>query len=152
MLIALAGWIAGYKGDFDFSAIGKYVYSKKKKSNANDAYGADSNYLSKDVPYVAMRSLGACLGLAVVPMAYLTLRFGGHSIAASMFAALVVCYGNYLQKEKSPISFNNDCKENSLVTNNRFILLDAYLLFFTALTIMAWNGFHRERSRYTPRK
>ncbi|KAL1932060.1 hypothetical protein VTP01DRAFT_9116 [Rhizomucor pusillus] len=110
MLIALAGWIAGYKGDFDFSAIG-------------------NNYLSKDVPYVAMRSLGACLGLAVVPMAYLTLRFGGHSIAASMFAALVVCY------------------ENSLVTNNRFILLDAYLLFFTALTIMAWNGFHRERSR-----
>lgn len=101
MLIALAGWIAGYKGDFNFSAIGKYVYSKKKKkNNACDAYGADSNYLSKDVPYVAMRSLGACLGLAVVPMAYLTLRFGGHSIAASMFAALVVCYGNYLQKRK----------------------------------------------------
>lgn len=56
------------------------------------------------------------------------------------------------KKEKSPISLNNDCKENSLVTNNRFILLDAYLLFFTALTIMAWNAFHRERSRYTPRK
>lgn len=42
-----------------------------------------------------MRAQGALLGTLLVPIAYFTLRFGGHSIYASAFAALAVCYGTY---------------------------------------------------------
>ncbi|CDH50297.1 glycosyltransferase family 39 protein [Lichtheimia corymbifera JMRC:FSU:9682] len=110
ILIALAGRVAGYQGDFDFSRIG-------------------NDYSAGHVPYVAMRAQGALLGTLLVPIAYFTLRFGGHSIYASAFAALAVCY------------------ENSLVTNSRLILLDVYLLFFIAMTILCWNRFFHHRSR-----
>ncbi|OAD69214.1 glycosyltransferase family 39 protein, partial [Phycomyces blakesleeanus NRRL 1555(-)] len=106
MLIALVGWLAGYKGNFDFTTIG--------------------NVYDDTVPYVAMRSASALLGLLMVPMAYLTIRDGGHSMLAAVLAALIVCF------------------ENSLVTNNRLILLDSYLLFFTAFTIMAFNKFYKQ--------
>lgn len=54
-----------------------------------------SDYSAGHVPYVAMRAQGALLGTLLVPIAYFTLRFGGHSIYASAFAALAVCYGMY---------------------------------------------------------
>ncbi|KAI9323158.1 Dolichyl-phosphate-mannose-protein mannosyltransferase-domain-containing protein [Dichotomocladium elegans] len=112
ILIALAGRVAGYNGNFDFGAIGN-DYLK----------GGDR------VPYVEMRACGAALATLLIPIAYFTLRYGGHSRYASIFAAAALCY------------------ENSLVTNSRFILLDSYLLFFTALTVLSWNKFFRERQR-----
>ncbi|KAI9495812.1 protein O-D-mannosyltransferase [Zychaea mexicana] len=110
MLIALAGRAAGYDGNFDFSKIG-------------------NDYTTGDVPYVAMRTVGAQLGLLMVPMIYMTLRQSGISIHASLFAALALCY------------------ENSMVANNRLILLDAPLLFFTALTILCWTRFFNQSSQ-----
>ncbi|KAI9019294.1 Dolichyl-phosphate-mannose-protein mannosyltransferase-domain-containing protein [Phycomyces nitens] len=109
MLVALVGWLAGYNGEFDFTTIG--------------------NVYDDTVPYVAMRAASALMGLLMVPMAYLTIRDGGHSVLAAILAALLVLF------------------ENSLITNNRLILLDSYLLFFTAFTIMSFNKFYKQTNK-----
>ncbi|ORZ00590.1 glycosyltransferase family 39 protein [Syncephalastrum racemosum] len=107
LLITFVAWLSGYRGEFDFSTIG--------------------NQYTADVPYAEMRTMGACMGAMLAPTAFLTLRTGGHSFAASLTAALFIC-----------------C-ENGLITNNRLILLDAYLLFFTAVTTLAWVRFFQQR-------
>ncbi|CAO3593860.1 unnamed protein product [Absidia cylindrospora] len=76
-----------------------------------------------------MRAVCAFLGGLLVPMSYMTLRDGGHSTAASLVTAMAVCF------------------ENSLITNSRLILLDAYLLFFTGWTLMSWNKFFKVQDR-----
>lgn len=40
-----------------------------------------------------MRVFCGITGLLVVPIAYLTIRGAGHSIAAGLVAAFMVCYG-----------------------------------------------------------
>ncbi|KAI8048943.1 Dolichyl-phosphate-mannose-protein mannosyltransferase-domain-containing protein [Gilbertella persicaria] len=109
MLIALVGKLAGLDG-FDFKEIGK-------------------DYLKENVPYVVMRTFCGIMGLLVVPIAYLTIRGSGHSIAAGLVAAFMVCY------------------ENGLIANNRLILLDPPLLFFTAATTLAWINFHNQKRK-----
>lgn len=52
-----------------------------------------SEYLEAGVPYVTMRMFCALNGVLVVPIAYWTVRGCGHSIAAAVVAALMVCYG-----------------------------------------------------------
>ena len=100
MLIALAGRAAGYDGNFDFSKIGKYVFEgdiiKKNRRTTwiHILICWYSDYTAEDVPYVAMRGVGARLGLLMIPMIYMTLRQSGISIHASVFAALMLCYGN----------------------------------------------------------
>lgn len=106
MLIALVGWLAGFKGDFDFKDIGK-------------------DYIEPGVPYVAMRLLPALLGVAVVPIAYLTLIASNCSRVSATLASCLVIF------------------ENGLVTQSRLILLDSPLLFFTALTAYSWSCFTR---------
>jgi len=77
------------------------------------------------VPYVTMRMLPGILGIAVVPLAYLTLRtLGTRKTTATMGAALIIF-------------------ENGLVTQSRLILLDSPLVFFTALTAFFWTRFSR---------
>lgn len=61
-----------------------------------------SDYSAGHVPYVAMRAQGALLGTLLVPIAFFTLRFGGHSIYASAFAALAVCYGMHKTNNEYP--------------------------------------------------
>lgn len=51
------------------------------------------DYLEENVPYVIMRVFCGIAGLLVVPIAYLTVRGAGHSIAAGLVAAFMVCYG-----------------------------------------------------------
>lgn len=51
------------------------------------------DYLADNVPYIPMRVFCGLTGLLVVPIAYLTIRGAGHSIAAGLVAALMVCYG-----------------------------------------------------------
>ncbi|KAI9267568.1 Dolichyl-phosphate-mannose-protein mannosyltransferase-domain-containing protein [Helicostylum pulchrum] len=109
MLIALVGKLAGLDG-FDFKDIGK-------------------DYLEENVPYVIMRVFCGITGLLVVPIAYLTVRGAGHSIAAGLVAAFMVCY------------------ENGLIANNRLILLDPPLLFFTAATALMWINFHNQKRK-----
>ncbi|KAF2653569.1 glycosyltransferase family 39 protein [Lophiostoma macrostomum CBS 122681] len=72
MLITLAGWLAGFNGDFDFKDIGK-------------------DYLEPGVPYVAMRLLPALCGVATIPTMFLTLKATGcRTTTAAMGAALVI--------------------------------------------------------------
>ncbi|KAF9977297.1 hypothetical protein BGZ73_006446 [Actinomortierella ambigua] len=110
MLIALVGWLAGLDSQFTFAEIGM-------------------DYIEPKVPYIPMRLLGGLMGVAVVPMAYYTVRNSGHSIHASILAAVLVLF------------------ENSLVTQSRLILLDSPLIFFTAFTALAWTSFYAERTR-----
>lgn len=72
LLITLAGWLAGYDGDFDFKDIGK-------------------DYLEPGVPYVAMRMLPAIMGVLTIPTMFLTLRSSGcRSTTAALGAALLI--------------------------------------------------------------
>jgi dolichyl-phosphate-mannose-protein mannosyltransferase len=72
LLITLAGWLAGFDGNFDFKDIGK-------------------DYLEPGVPYVAMRMLPAILGVLTVPLMFLTLKASGcHTSSAVMGAAAVI--------------------------------------------------------------
>lgn len=72
LLITLAGWLAGFDGNFDFKDIGK-------------------DYLEPGVPYVAMRLLPAILGVLTVPLMFLTLKaFGSRTTAATLGAAMVL--------------------------------------------------------------
>ncbi|KAF9168129.1 hypothetical protein DFQ26_001305 [Actinomortierella ambigua] len=73
MLIALVGWLAGLDSQFTFAEIGM-------------------DYIEPKVPYIAMRLLGGLMGVAVVPMAYYTVRNSGHSIHASILAAVLVLF------------------------------------------------------------
>ncbi|KAH9853332.1 glycosyltransferase family 39 protein [Lenzites betulinus] len=110
LLITLAGWLFGYDGNFDFKDIAK-VY--------------------EHVPYVAMRMLPALLGVATVPLAYLTLRALDCRVTTALLAALFITF------------------ENGLITQSRHILLDSPLIFFTALTTFAWTCFSNE-DHYEP--
>ncbi|KAI9312657.1 Dolichyl-phosphate-mannose-protein mannosyltransferase-domain-containing protein [Dichotomocladium elegans] len=110
MLIALVAKLAGFDGNFDFKDIGK-------------------DYIEPGVPYVPIRVFCGLNGALTVPIAYWTLRSSGHSVPASVLAALMVCY------------------ENGLITNNRHILLDPVLLAFTAATALMWVNFHNQQKR-----
>ncbi|KLO17468.1 glycosyltransferase family 39 protein [Schizopora paradoxa] len=111
LLITLAAFIFGFDGGFDFKDIGK-VYEA-------------------GVPYVAMRMLPATLGLALVPLAYLTLRALDCRATTALVGALFVTF------------------ENGLITQSRLILLDSPLIFFTGLTAFLWVGFSNE-DRHKP--
>lgn len=82
LLITLAGWLAGFDGEFDFKDIGK-------------------DYLEPGVPYVAMRLLPAVLGIMTIPTIFLTLKAAGcRTISAALGAGLLIfgTYGFALQK------------------------------------------------------
>ncbi|KAF9949516.1 hypothetical protein BGZ72_008706 [Mortierella alpina] len=89
MLIALTGWLFGLNPNFDFKEIGM-------------------DYLEPKVPYVAMRMLGALMGVAVVPMAFYTIKNSGHSLHASILAAVLVLFvlawTNFHNQRKYPFS------------------------------------------------
>ena len=72
LLLTLAGWLAGFDGEFDFKDIGK-------------------DYLEPGVPYVAMRMLPAICGILLVPTMFLTLKAAGcRTMTAAMGACLIV--------------------------------------------------------------
>lgn len=72
LLITLAGWGAGFDGEFDFKDIGK-------------------DYLAPGVPYVAMRMLPAILGVLTIPTMFLTLKtYGCRTFTAAMGALLLI--------------------------------------------------------------
>ena len=72
LLLTLAGWLAGFDGEFDFKDIGK-------------------DYVEPGVPYVAMRMLPAIMGVMTVPMIFLTLKAAGcKTMIATMGAGLLI--------------------------------------------------------------
>ena len=82
LLLTLAGYLAGFDGEFDFKDIGK-------------------DYLEPGVPYVAMRLLPAVMGVMTVPMIFLTLKAAGcRTMTATLGAGMIIfgmtvqCYSN----------------------------------------------------------
>ncbi|KAI8077657.1 glycosyltransferase family 39 protein [Thamnidium elegans] len=91
-----------------------------------------TDYLSSHVPYVPIRVFCALNGILLVPMSYWTIRSSGFSVKAAILTAFMICY------------------ENGLVTNNRLILLDSILLFFTGFTLLMWINFRNQiRQQFT---
>jgi dolichyl-phosphate-mannose-protein mannosyltransferase len=74
LLITLAGWLAGFNGDFDFKDIGK-------------------DYLEPNVPYVAMRMLPAVMGIMTIPTMFLTLKATGCRTATAALGAGLLIFG-----------------------------------------------------------
>lgn len=108
LMITLAAWAHGFRGNFDFSDIGtEYLTTPDREQ----------------VPYVAMRSVGAFFGSLLVPVAYLTLRGLSMRPASALLAAFFVLF------------------DNALTTQSRLILLDAPLVFFVASSLAAWVFF-----------
>lgn len=77
LLITLAGWLAGFDGEFDFKDIGK-------------------DYLEPGVPYVAMRLLPALCGVLTIPTIFLTLKAAGCRTLTASLGALLVTFENGL--------------------------------------------------------
>ncbi|PKS12088.1 hypothetical protein jhhlp_001384, partial [Lomentospora prolificans] len=77
MLIALTGWLAGFKGDFDFKEIGK-------------------DYIEPGVPYVAMRMFPAICGILLAPTMFLTLKATGCRTVTAVMGALFIVFENGL--------------------------------------------------------
>lgn len=90
-------------------------------------YDIGADYLKYKAPYVTMRSFTATLGALVVPTAYLTLRSVGVSSLVSLTASTLILF------------------DNALTTQSRLILLDSYLVFFTATTALFWVLFKEEQ-------
>lgn len=107
MLFAVAGYLAGYDGEFDFKTIGL-------------------DYLSSNVPYVAMRVLPASLGVLTVLLSYATLKASGCRSITALFGAGLMTI------------------DNALTTQSRLILLDSPLVFFIALTAYGFTKFQNE--------
>jgi len=81
------------------------------------------DYTANHVPYVIMRSFPAILGLALIPISFLTLIALRLSLATAILGALLITF------------------ENALIAQSRLILLDSFLLFFTGLTMYFWVKF-----------
>jgi dolichyl-phosphate-mannose-protein mannosyltransferase len=77
LLITLAGWLAGYDGEFDFKDIGK-------------------DYLAPGVPYVAMRLLPAILGVMTIPIMFLTLKAAGCKTRTAVLGSGLLIFENGL--------------------------------------------------------
>ncbi|QSZ30854.1 hypothetical protein DSL72_000412 [Monilinia vaccinii-corymbosi] len=77
LLITLAGFLAGFDGNFDFKDIGK-------------------DYVEPGVPYVAMRMLPAICGILLVPTMFLTLKAAGCRTSTSAMGAGLIVFENGL--------------------------------------------------------
>ncbi len=76
LLITLAGWLAGFDGEFDFKEIGK-------------------DYLEPGVPYVAMRLFPALCGILLAPTMFLTLKAVGCRTVTALMGAGLIIFGGY---------------------------------------------------------
>ena len=85
------------------------------------------DYLEADVPYVGMRLLPAILGTLLVPIMFWTCLGLGLEMEYSILGALLVLF------------------ENALTVQFRFIFLDAYLVFSSAVAICCYVYFQKER-------
>lgn len=84
------------------------------------------DYIEPGVPYVAMRMLPATLGVLTIMLAYATLRSSGCRPTTAMFGAGLMTI------------------DNALATQSRYILLDAPLVFFIAITAYGFRKFQNE--------
>jgi hypothetical protein len=93
LLLTLAGWLAGFDGEFDFKDIGK-------------------DYVEPGVPYVAMRLLPALMGVMTVPTIFLTLKATGCRTMTAATGAGLVIFGMKLIRNLLPYTYQM-CRERS---------------------------------------
>jgi hypothetical protein len=89
LLLTLAGWLAGFDGDFDFKDIGK-------------------DYIEPGVPYVAMRLLPAICGILLVPTMFLTLKAAGCKTVTATLGASLIIFGRIPLSSLGP---TNRCRK-----------------------------------------
>ncbi|UYV78218.1 POMT1, partial [Cordylochernes scorpioides] len=122
MLVALAGYVAGYDGETDFDKIG-------------GAYG-------NNVPIRALRFIPALFGSFLVPVVYHLVLELGMSHRTALLAGLLV-----ILEEKMFLGCGLKCKvvctDNALLTQSRYILMESMLIFFSLLGILAILRFRR---------
>lgn len=110
LLVTLSAWIGRFDGKFSFYDIG-------------------ADYLTANVPYVTMRAFTALSGVAVIPIAFVTMRALGVTFATALSVSTMLIF------------------DNALMTQSRLILLDSYLVLFTALLGLSWALFENQRGR-----
>ncbi|KAL6609035.1 glycosyltransferase family 39 protein [Neocallimastix sp. 'constans'] len=105
----------------------KYIKGKFFMGNFSfESIGLD---YTDDVPYVAMRIYSGLCGIAVIPIAYYTIKGLNFSRYAAFLGALLVLF------------------ENSLATQSRLILLDSQLILFASFTLLSWVNFYANKER-----
>lgn len=92
------------------------------------------SYIANNVPYLAFRALPALLGAMTVVVVYLIMWESGYSLPACVLAAGLVLF------------------DNSHVGQTRLILLDATLVFFMSLSVLAYVKFYKQRHAPFERK
>ncbi|KAF8945614.1 hypothetical protein BGZ47_002327 [Haplosporangium gracile] len=83
----------------------------------------------RNVPFIGMRMFAAACGVGLIPISYLTIKRSGHSTQAAITCAILVTF------------------ENALITQNRFMTLDAPMMLFMGYTLLAWVNFYNHRNR-----
>ncbi|KAG0084869.1 hypothetical protein BGZ92_009490 [Podila epicladia] len=83
----------------------------------------------QSVPFIGMRMFAVACGVGLIPISYLTIKRSGHSTQAAIICAVLVTF------------------ENALITQSRFILLDAPMMLFMGYTLLAWINFYNHRNR-----
>lgn len=82
-VLQFGGYLAGFKGDFDFENIG-------------------DNYTTAGVPYIKLRMLPALLGSFQVPIVYSIMRETGHAPPIAALSACLLALGECLKKRRAP--------------------------------------------------
>ncbi|KAI5120378.1 hypothetical protein M0805_006900 [Coniferiporia weirii] len=85
------------------------------------------SYTENHVPYIGLRALPATLGALTVPVVYAIMKESGYSTIIAAFSALLILL------------------DNGHIAQDRLILLDAQLIFFTALTTYTYIRFRKLR-------
>ncbi|KAF1360451.1 PMT-domain-containing protein [Lizonia empirigonia] len=85
------------------------------------------SYITNNVPYVAYRAMPASLGALTVPIVFLIMWESGYSLPACVTAAGLMLF------------------DNAHIGQTRLILLDASLIFFMALSVLAYIRFYKLR-------
>lgn len=124
MLVALAGALSGYDGQFEFKSGAEY--------NAN-------------VPYVAMRVMLALFGVGMVPLAWFTSVELGLSSRACHVVTLMVLLGKSYLNVFFLSSLTIASEDVAWLCISRFILLDSMLLYFTFTTVFCMTKFHNQQ-------
>lgn len=100
-----------------------YGVSKLQRWDGQFEFHSIGDVFDDSVPFIAMRSVSALCGALTVVLTYLILRGSACRPIVALFGAFLLLV------------------ENSLATQSRFILLDAPLVFFTALTVYSFKKF-----------
>jgi dolichyl-phosphate-mannose-protein mannosyltransferase len=92
------------------------------------------SYIDNKVPYVAFRALPAVMGSMTVPTVFLIMWESGYSLPAAVLASGLVLF------------------DNAHIGQTRLILLDATLVFFMAVSVLAYIRFYKFRNEPFGRK